>query len=185
VQVKGTAVLTIPLFVRGRFGPGGYQKWLQSLSEAVRISFCAGIPEHAWFPLDSGVVEPTVKLCELFYDGGLEGAIHLGQFSAEHGLQGVYRLFVTQVSPAFLVSRATAILPTYYQPCTIEVADRSANSATVRITKFDTPHPVVEHRIKGWMARALEVSGARRPEVHITESMTNGSPVTTFIASWT
>ena len=184
MQVKGTAVQAIPVFVKSKFGEQGFLRWLQQLSEPVRAAFSTSILENAWFPLTAGVIEPTVKLCELFYDGRVNGAVEQGRFSADYGLQGICKLFVTQVSPDFLVSKATEILTTYYQPCAIEVADRGPKSATVRITRFDTPHPVVEHRIKGWMERALEVSGAWTPEVHITESMTSGSRYTVFVASW-
>jgi len=172
------------LFVRARFGEQGYKKWLRHLSEPVRLTLSRDILEHAWFPLNAGVVEPALKLCELFYDGSMNGAVEAGRFSAEYGLQRVVKLSISNVSPEFLISRADEIFSTYYQPSAIELANRGPKSATLRITKFETPHPVIEHGIKGWMERALEVSGTQIASVHIRQSMTNGAPYTEFVASW-
>ena len=184
MQVKGTAVQSIPLFVRATFGDKGYEKWLQSLSDPVRHTLSMNILDNAWFPLNAGVVEPALKLCKLFYGGSMNGAVEAGRFGAEYGLQRVVKLSIANVSPEFLISRADEILTNYYQPSAIELVNRGPKSATLRITKFETPHPVIEHRIKGWMERALEVSGARIASVHIRQSMTNGAPYTEFVASW-
>jgi len=184
MQVKGTAVQTIPLFIKKKFGEEGHKKWLGRLSEAVRLTFSMTILDVAWFPLNAGVVEPTVTLCDLFYGGSMEGAVEQGRFSAECGLPGIYKLQVTQVSPDLLVYKAGEILQSYYQPCTVEIVEKSPKSASVRITRFDTPHLVIEHRIKGWIERALQVSGAVTPDVHVTESMAGGARYTVFVASW-
>ena len=184
MQVKGAVVHTIPLFIKKRFGEQGYERWLESLSESVNTTFSTIILKNAWFPLGAGVVEPTLRLCELFYDGDLSGAAEQGRFSAECGIQSVFGFSVTTVSPQFIVSRAGEILQSYYQPCTIEVVETKPTSATVRITRFDSPYAVVEQRIRGWAERALEISGAKAPEVRITESMTTGSAYTELTASW-
>jgi hypothetical protein len=64
MQVKGTGVLTIPLFIKERFGEQGFQKWLESLSPPVRTTFSSSILTPAWYPLQEGLIEPTVKLCD-------------------------------------------------------------------------------------------------------------------------
>jgi hypothetical protein len=184
MQVKGTAVLTIPLFIKERFGEQGFQRWLESLSPPVHKTFSSNILAPVWYPLEEGLIEPTVKLCELFYQGRMDGALEQGRFSAEHGLKGVYKLFVKLASPDALVAKASTIMPTYYEPCAMEVVDKGQKTATVRITRFATPHTVVEHRIKGWMERALEISGAKMVKIEIKASMTNGSPYTDFVVSW-
>jgi hypothetical protein len=184
MQVKGTAVQTIPLFIKAKFGEQGFQKWLESLSPSVRTAFSSIILPPAWYPLHEGLIEPTLKLCELFYRGGMEGAVEQGRFSAEYGLKGVYKLFVKLMSPDSLVSKASTIMPTYYQPCAAEVADKGPKTATIRITRFDTPHTVIEQRIRGWMERSLELSGAKMAKVRIMASMTSGSPYADFAASW-
>lgn len=184
MQVKGTAVLTVPLFVREKFGDDGLRQWLERLSDSARLVYSGSILASSWYPLDEILVEPTVRLCDTFYDGHIQGAVDQGRFSAEHALRGIYKIFVKVGSTDALVSRASTIMPTYYQPSAMEVVERAPGAIKVRITKFERPHPVVEHRIKGWMERALEISGVNSPGVRIAASMTAGSPYTEYQISW-
>ena len=184
MQVKGTAVETLPVFIRTKFGEQGFQKWLQALPQESRKSLDAKILPPLWYPLKETLIDPTVKLCELFYNGRLDGATEQGRYSAEHALKGVYRLFVRLASPETLVTKASTIMPTYYQPSSMEVVEKKNNQSVVRITKFETPHTVIEHRIKGWMERALELTGARNVKAEIGSSLTKGAHYTEFLLSW-
>ncbi len=184
MEVKGTAVMTIPIFVKEKFGEQGLQKWLGALSAQARRDFSSDILAPTWYPLKDYLVDPTLKLCELFYQGRLDGAVEQGRFSAEYGLKGVYKAFVKEASPAALVAKAGAILPTYYQPSAMEVTEKGVKTAILRITRFEAPHTVIEHRIKGWIERALEISGAKMVRAQIKNSMTTGSPSTDFALSW-
>ncbi len=184
MQVKGAAVLTIPLFIKARFGDPGLQRWLARLSEPARAVYANSVLASNWYPLDEILIAPTSTMCDLFYDGRVQGAVDQGRFSAEHALRGIYKIFVKFGSTEGLVSRASTILPTYYQPSAMQVVDRSAGAVRLRITEFERPHTVVEHRIKGWMERALEISGVRAPQVTIASSMTTGSPFTEYEISW-
>jgi hypothetical protein len=171
MQVKGTAVQTIPLFVKTKFGEQAFQKWLDSLAPDVRKIFASDVLAPVWYPLKEGLIDPTIKLCELHYQGRMDGALEQGRFSAEHGLKGVYRFLVKFASPDTLVAKASSIMPTYYQPSAMEIVEKGPKTTTVRITKFETPHTVVEYRIKGWIERALELSGAKTPKAQISSSM--------------
>lgn len=184
MQVKGTAVETIPLFVKSKFGEEAYQKWMQALSENTRAEFSRIILATKWYPLRQMFEEPTVKICDMFYQGKLEGAVEQGRFSAEYGLRGIYKLFVKLGSPEFIVSRASSIMPTYYDPCAMEVADKGEKTVTIRITKFDEPSRIVEHRIKGWTEKALEISGAKDCAVTIAKSLADGAATTDIVCKW-
>jgi hypothetical protein len=124
MQVNGTAVETVPLFIRNKFGEQGFQKWLQALSPESRKTFETKILSPLWYPLKETLIEPTMKLCELFYNGRLDGAAAQGRYSAEHALKGVYRLFVRLTSPETLVTKKSTIMPTYYQPSSMETWKR-------------------------------------------------------------
>lgn len=184
MQVKGTAVATIPLFVRSKFGDQGYAKWIEQLSEPAKRDMSANILASSWYPLREMLVDPTLLICTMFYGGKMEGATEQGRFSADHGLKGVYRLFVKLGSTDFIVGKASSILPTFYQDSAMEVVAKGAKTTTVRITKFEEPHAVIEHRIKGWIERALEISGAKTPSCRIGSSMASGAPYTDFFITW-
>jgi hypothetical protein len=184
MEVKGTAVTTIPAFVKAKHGDAGYRKWLDSLQPATREAFSGTMLSSAWYPLREMLIEPTVSICGLFYGGAMLGAVELGRFSAEQGLKGVYRLFVRIGSPEYIISKAGQILPTYYRPSAMTVPEHSHGRALVRITEFAEPHPVVEHRMAGWMEQALTICGVKRVQSKIVVSMTMGSPHTDFQLTW-
>ena len=182
MEVKGTAVGSIPEFVRKNFG-SRFDEWFGSLSSASS-EIMKGSLASSWYPLQEAVVEPTQKICDLFYSGKEKGAWDAGRFSADHGLKGVYKVFVKMGSPEFLISRASKVFASYYRPCEIKVADHTSKRSVVHIVQFPQPNKLIESRIAGWMERALEISGCMQPRLKIHRSLAKGDSVTEFIAEW-
>ncbi|HEY3384572.1 MAG TPA: hypothetical protein VGK32_22665 [Vicinamibacterales bacterium] len=75
-------------------------------------------------------------------------------------------------------------MPTYYQPSAMQVVEKGDKTIRLRITEFETPHTIVEHRIKGWMERALEISGVKSPRATIGLSMASGAHHTEYQITW-
>jgi hypothetical protein len=184
MEVKGTAINSIPEFILKRFGKEGLNQWLNALTEGARKIYGGAILAGNWYPIKEIMVEPTRKMCELFYRGDLKGAREGGRFSAEMGLKGVYRIFVKLGSPEFLIRRASAIFTSYYQPSEMKVVSQEDRKAIVHITKFSEPSALIENRIAGWMEKALEISGCKSVKVLITQSLAKGSSHTEIIATW-
>jgi hypothetical protein len=184
VEVKGTAINSIPEFILKKFGKEGLNQWLTALTEGARKVYGSAILSGSWYPIKEVMVEPTRKMCELFYRGDLRGAREGGRFSAEMGLKGVYRIFVKLGSPEFLIRRASAIFTSYYQPSEMKVVSQEDRKAVVHITKFSEPSALIENRIAGWMEKALEISGCKNVKILITQSLVKGSPYTEIIATW-
>ncbi len=183
MEAKGRALEILPKFVVSRFGKESLNRWMNLLSEEARKEFSRGIVSSQWYPLKSFLVDPTLRLCEHFY-GSYQGALEVGRFSAEYALKGVYKLFVKWGSPEFVIRRASTILPTYYRPCAAEVVEVSKGRGTVRITDFREMHPIIELRIKGWMEKALEISGCKNIDITIPKSLTNNDPYTEFVGRY-
>ncbi len=184
MKVKGSAVATLPLFVRENFGEDGLQKWITSLSPEVQKIFEKNVISVGWFPLEQILVEPTKKICDLFYNGNMKGAWESGRFSAEQGLKGVYKVFIKLGSAAFITKKASSILPTYYEPSEMKVVDLQSDSTVIHITKFAEPSEIIDNRIGGWMEKALELSGYKTVNISITKSLAKGAPFTEFQVSW-
>lgn len=184
MQVKGTAINSIPEFIRRKFGPEGLSKWLNALSESARRVYNGAVLAGNWYPVKEIMEEPTRKMCELFYRGDVRGAREGGRFSAEMGLKGVYRIFVKWGSPEFLIRKASTIFSSYYQPSEIRVVAEEERKTVVHITQFSEPSLLIENRIAGWMERALEISGCTNVKILITQSLAKGSPYTEFVATW-
>ena len=184
MDVKGTAVASVPKFIEEKFGAEGLNKWLGAINPNAKTVYSQPILASKWYPLNEILIEPTHQLCNSFYGGSLKGAWEAGRFSASYGLTGILKIFVRMGTPGFIVSRATSILPSYYQPSEIKVTDSSNSGCTVQITKFPEPSPIIENRIGGWIERALEIQGCKSVEVKITKSVANHDEVCEYTINW-
>jgi len=184
VEVKGTAIITIPLFIKERFGEGGLNQWIDTLTPEARKVYQASIFPSSWYPLKELLIEPLRKMCALFYAGDLKGAKESGRFSADYSLKGIYKLFVKLGSPEFMLGRAGTIMGVYYTPSEMKVVESRKGQGIMQITRFPDMDQVLEIRIAGWMERALEISGGKQPSIKITKSLTAGDSVSEFLATW-
>ena len=184
VEVKGTAIVTVPLFIKERFSEGGLNQWINALTPEARKVYQTSALVSSWYPLKELLIEPLRKMCALFYAGDLKGAKESGRFSADYSLKGIYKIFVKLSSPEFIVRRAGSILPMYYTPSEMKVVESRKGQGIVQITKFPDMDQVLEIRIAGWMERALEISGGKQPNIRITRSLTAGDPLSEFLATW-
>jgi len=76
-------------------------------------------------------------------------------------------------------------LPTYYQPSDIKVVDTTNSGFTVQITKFPELTEIIEHRIGGWIERALEIQGCKTVSVKITKSISKNDNLCEYSVIWT
>jgi hypothetical protein len=183
MEVKGTAVRSTPLFVRKQFGQR-FDEWIGSLSDKAAEIMKSKVQTDLWYPLQEAFVDPTRKICDLFFGGDSRGAWELGRFSADYALWGLYRLFVRIGSPGYMIKRASTIFSTYYRPSQMTAAETHYKSAVLHMTLFPEPEELVELRIGGWMERALEISGCSGVQMKITKSLTRGDDLTEFVGEW-
>jgi len=184
MQVKGTAVIPMPAFVKATFGEPGLQRWLGALEPEARALFQGTVMAGAWYDFAKYAVDPTLRICDTFYGGSVQGAFELGRFSADYALRGIYKVFVRLGSPEFTIKQGSGILPKYYDPSKIIVPEVGSGRAVMQITEFPEMHEVVEQRIAGWMTRALELSGAKEGRVAITSTLRKKQPCTEFVLTW-
>jgi hypothetical protein len=183
MEVKGTAIMSLQDFVKKLY-KDRFQEWLNSLPEASRTIMGSVILTNSWYPLQEALVEPTKKICDLFYHGDVKGAWEAGRYSAEHALKGIYKIFVKIGSPEFILNKASRILPTYYKMSEMETITTKPKSAILRITKFPNLNIYVEYRVGGWIEKALEISGCKGLRVTMTKSLTKGDPYTEYLSEW-
>lgn len=183
VEVKGTAVVTLPEFVQQTHG-AKYQDWLNSLTPQSKNIMGSKMLLSSWYSVDNALDEPLKKICDQFYGGKLDGAWESGRFSADKSLTGIYKAFVKLGTPSFIISRATSIINMYYKGLEIKVVENMKSSVVLHLTKFENPSEYVQVRIGGWMQRAIEISGCKNVNVKITKSIAKGDPVTEYCVSW-
>jgi len=184
MEVKGTAIVTLPLFIKERFGERGFNQWINALTPEARKVYQGPVLTSVWYPLKEVLIEPLRKMCDLFFAGDLKGAREAGRFSADYSLKGIYKIFVKLGSPEFMVRRASNILPMYYTPSEMKVVESRKGQGILQITHFPEMDQALEIRILGWMERAIEISRGKQPHIKITRSLAAGDSVTEFQANW-
>lgn len=184
MEVKGTAITVFPLFIEDRFGERALENWLDSLPEGSSKFFREGIDINRWYPYRQACVEPTVQVCQMFYEGKASGAWELGRYSADYALMGFYRSVVKLNTLNLYVERGGVMIAEYYRPCRSRTVSVEKGRAVIRVEDFPESHILVENRIAGWMQRAMEIRGCHRVGVEMKRSLASGDPFSEYIISW-
>jgi len=183
MKVKGIAVKSIQSFVSSKFKPR-YEEWINSLPESSKKIMVSPVHESEWYSVNDAIVEPTIAVGNLFFNGdifkaGWEG----GKFSADDALQGFYKIFV-KISPISIIERASKILPTYYDSCDIKVKELETHHATFIITGSTFSIAVIESRIKGWIFQVFESTGYKNIRLNMLQSLVDGASETIIKVEW-
>jgi hypothetical protein len=183
MKVKGTAVKTIPEFIRHGHEQN-YLEWVNNLPPLSKKIFTEGVKASEWYPIDDAIIIPTKAMSQLLYQNETKGAWECGRYSAKAALTGIYKLYVKMSSPNHIIDRAGRVLQAYYDPSELKIVSSGKNHVTLHITKFPKPDKVIDARLAGWMEQALELSGCRNVEVKIPKSLCKGDLYTEFAMKW-
>lgn len=183
MDVKGSAVISTKRFVQEKY-PDELINWLASLPETSQKIYTEKINESYWYPITESFIIPTNIMLEMFYNSDLKGAYELGSFSALNALTGIYKVFVKIGSPSFMISRAAKIFTTYYKDSKIYVLSKTNKSVILSIENFPEYADVVEHRIIGWIDKALEISGCKNVKTQVVHSILKEDSHTELLSIW-
>jgi hypothetical protein len=184
MEIKGTAVKSIPEFVQKHF-PLRFQDWLKTMPDSAGKLIGGLIFTNNWYPIHDALFVPMKSISKFFYNGDDKKTARLmGRYSADVALSGVYKFFIQFGSPKYIIERASRIFTTYFQPSEMVVLNVSKNGLTLHITKFPEPDEIIDENIAGWMERALEISGCKQVKVLVTKSLANKHGVTEMLITW-
>lgn len=184
MEVKGSVLQTIPMFLKKNFGRNGYERWLAALSPETANIYGVTLSSSQWYPLRETLEIPMKICCDMFYGGDFRGAHESGRFNADYSLKGAYAIFMKMGSVRFIMERAAKILPMYYRPSTLGVANITNNSCDLLVSSFPEMSKIIEHRIAGWVEAALEIHGCTEISIVVRESLTEGAELTRYMVSW-
>lgn len=184
MEIKGSAVKATPDFVKEKFG-SRYNEWVKSLPEASRNIIEQPIYATTWYSLTDSVIIPTQKVADLFFGGNSSKAANeIGRYSADVALKGVYKIFVRVSSPQFVLSRASSIFATYYQPSDIKVIESVDKKAVLQLTKFHPNDRLIMNRIAGWIEKTLEITLKSPLKVDVENHVEGSNLVSRITAIW-
>lgn len=182
MEIKGSAVKATPDFVKANY-IGRYSEWLKSLPPTSREIIEKPIYATTWYPLMESVIIPTQKVADLFYNGEhTKAAREIGRFSSDIALKGIYKFFVRISSPQFVLSRASSIFSTYYQPSDIKVIESTDKKAVLLLDKFHPDEKLIMERIAGWIEHTLEIT-LKSPLTVEVENIVKGNALSAKITA--
>lgn len=183
MEVKGTAVKTIPEYVKNKY-PSLFEKWVSMISEESKQIIQNPILATKWYDLDAAILSPMKILANLTGTGEKELFWDMGVFSSVSALTGIYKVFIRISSTSFIISRAANIVQTYYKNSEIKVLDNEKNKVTLELQKFDKKDNLVMYRIAGWTQNTFVAVGCKNVTVEIKNIEDTYDFKTLMIVRW-
>lgn len=111
-------------------------------------------------------------------------ARRVGRAGAEANLKGIYRLFARILTPAFQLSKASALWSSIYNCGRLQAISHGSNAATIRLLDFRCEAAMCE-RIHGWLERMNEMTGSKSTHVEQPLCCSRGDDHCEWEVSWT
>lgn len=184
MDVKGAVLQSLPKFVHKRFGDEGRASWMARLSPEARELFSGPILASVVYPIIPFLAEPTVVLCDCFFEGDMKGAWEAGRFSSREALSGIYRMFVVMGSPHTILKKGANAMAQLYQPSAITYLPGEGSRGLLRITTFPEPHRALDSRFGGFVEESLVICGCKNPTVTLGLMMSQGHSYSEYHITW-
>ena len=183
VQIKGATIRETVTQIKTRAGDQAFQKVLGLLDEPTRKIFEGEIFSSSWYPLDNFVRFLEVEIRVLA--NGREEVITRGAEAVnERQLQGMYKAFVKEGSPEYVIERIAAVHATYFQGVAVDVQLPESRKALIKYTGFEKQHRIMGFAIIGFFNKALELSGAKDAVIYFTTPIEEGRGYAELSIAW-
>ena len=162
IHVRGSLLRSRMLWVTEQ-GRGALNQVLSALPDRIRALVDLGVDAKGWYSFQDWV-ELCLTIDRELGTGDLQLCYELGRYSAEVNLKGLYRLVFRIMKIGFLVRRSAAAWDVSYDAGKMVVVASTRRSVTLRIVDFPEPHRVHCLAVKGFVARAAEMTGEQVSE---------------------
>jgi hypothetical protein len=183
LHIKGTAVRDTMEAIIARAGKEELDKIISHLEPETQKILQPPISPSSWYSCDafSRFLEADIRETA----GGNEQAlVKRAEAVIEKQLSGIYKMFVRLGSPEFVIRRIAAVHSTYFDGVQIIPEMKGPKSATIQYVGFSRNHRVMGFVILGFFRKALEISGAKKVDVHFTVPIEAGEKFCELALSW-
>ena len=142
-----------------------------------------GVNKAKWYPFEQ-FIELITTIDRLFGKGDLSLVDELARYGADANLTTIYRLFYKVGTTHWILGRAVRLWSAHYDAGYIEVMTRGQRGAVLRLRGFPTPHRVHCLAVAGFIERAIELSGGRRPIVNEAKCRLRDDEFCQFDVGW-
>jgi hypothetical protein len=184
MEVKGSVIVSMPLFIKENFGSTEFNRWIEQLPDEARNLYKGTISPTQWYPLKASLSIPTQKICAYFYNGDLSGASACGKYSADHAQKGFTKLIFKSSSPEAAIRKACEHITSSYTPCSIEIVSNVKGKAVLCISSFSEMDAFIEARICGWLERTLDFQKCANIQISTPKSLVRRDPFSQYVITW-
>lgn len=184
VQVKGSTLAPRLKFIKEHDHEGDkFALVAARLDAEFQKEIKNGIMQNQWYPLDY-FNQLTRAIDAVFGRGDLSLIPELGRYSAEAGLNTIYKVFIKVGSPEFIVQRAVRVWGQYYSSGELETEVLGQRRVKITLKNFETPSRELCLSVLGWMQKTLEMSAGKSGKVTENKCRLKGDTVCEFLAEW-
>jgi hypothetical protein len=179
---KGTIFLNARAFVTHRFGAEAWGALVASLPSPAREAL-AEIVAMGWYDAS---LQPAVYRAMQARLGRGEPAVlrDLARFAADEDLHGIYRMFLRFASPGYVLEKGMAYWSRFQSTGEWTVHRASPTRAGAVLRGFSTADAAVCHYLAAYMARMMELAGARGVRVEHVRCRARGEAECAFDGEW-
>ena len=173
VTVKGSPVRSLQKFIEEELAPSEKESLFRNIPPEYATRFRTPVVATESVPVHmlNVVTEAAAKAKGEDLDSF---ALRAGRAAASDAVKGIYRFFALVLTPAALLSKASAMWSTVYNRGTFEVADQSDKSARIRLSNFPSEASGCA-RISGWLHRMAEMTGVKDISVRHNQCFARGA----------
>ena len=162
-QFKGTVYLSTREFLLHRYDQEGVERALAELPPAMREAL-HDVTAVGWY--DVAPVLELHRVMERLFEGAPgEVCYEAGKFSARWSMNSVLKVFVRFTSPHWLMDKATSVWGRYHDTGRWEFDPPEPKRLAGRLNDYAVQEPLFFHRLRGWVAGAIEMTGGANPRV--------------------
>jgi len=183
LHIKGTAVLDTLEAIKARAGKVELDKIVSHLDPETREILQRPISPSSWYSCDafSRFLEADIRETA---GGNEQELVKRAEAVIEKQLSGIYKMFVRLGSPEFVIRRIAAVHSTYFDGVQIIPEMKGPNSARIQYVGFSRNHRIMGFAILGFFRKALEISGAKKVDVHFTVPIEAGEKFCELALLW-
>lgn len=183
LHIKGTAVLDALEAIKARAGEAELEKIISRLDPETQEIFRRPISRSSWYSCDafSHFLEADIRESA---GGNEQELVRRAEAVTEKQLSGIYKMFVRLGSPEFVIRRIAAVHSTYFDGVQIIPEMKGSNAATIQYVGFSSNHRIIGFIILGFFRKALEISGAKKINVHFTVPIEAGEKFCELALTW-
>jgi hypothetical protein len=183
MKVKGSALRSTLKFASDHYPEKTVRAVMESLPAEHRSELGKSILAGDWY--DAGLLHTYMHaLARASGDPEDDLFYRIGRQSCDDGLNSLYRMFFKVGSPHFILKRVPQIWGNYYDAGRMTLVEGTPLTALIRLEGTHFPDEALCHRIRGWMVRAIELSGGKQITIVHTACVHHGQAVCEWKGNW-